>query len=216
MRARIISSLEKCFPDQTVLSKAPLKNFTMLKNERYSLQVCYDCEEMINDKQIVYLSIDSPLAEAIHVYQVKCIPSLMPVYRQQHDDNYLRTQPGLFPDLLQPWQPSDRLPASNVLNALWLEIDPQCGYDAGIYPITCIFTDTNGNRAAEVTVIAEIIDALLPPQAFNFTQWFYTDCLLQYYGTEAFDERHWQIIENFMGNAARYGMTMILTPVIEG
>jgi hypothetical protein len=138
----------------------------------------------------------------------------MPVYRQQHDDNYLRTQPGLFPDLLQPWQPSDRLPASNVLNALWLEIDPQCGYDAGIYPITCIFTDTNGNRAAEVTVIAEIIDALLPPQAFNFTQWFYTDCLLQYYGTEAFDERHWQIIENFMGNAARYGMTMILTPVL--
>ena len=121
MRARIISSLEKCFPDQTVSSKAPLKNFTMLKNERYSLQVCYDCEEMINDKQIVYLSIDSPLAEAIHVYQVKCIPSLMPVYRQQHDDNYLRTQPGLFPDLLQPWQPSDRLPASNVLNALWLE-----------------------------------------------------------------------------------------------
>ncbi len=214
MRARIISSLEKCFPDQSVLSKAPLTQFTMLKNERYSLQVCYDCEEIIDDKMIVHFSVESPLKNAITVYKVKCIPSMMPVYRKRYDDNYLRTQPGLFPDLLEPWQPSDRLPASNVLNALWLEIDPQCGYDAGTYPITCVFTDQQGNRTAQVTATAEIIDAVLPPQEINFTQWFYTDCLLQYYGTEAFDEHHWQIIENFMSNAARYGMNMILTPVL--
>jgi hypothetical protein len=37
---------------------------------------------------------------------------------------------------------------------------------------------------------------------------------MQYYGTEAFDERHWQIIENFMGNMRRYGMNMVLTPVL--
>ena len=214
MRAKIISSLEKCFPDQTVLSKATLQTFTMLKNERYSLQVCYDCEEIVNSKQIVYFSIESPLADAITVYKVKCIPSLMPVYRMQHDDNYLRTQPGLYPDLLEPWQPSDRLPASNVLNALWLEIDPQCGFEAGTYPITCVFTDEKGQKAAETTVTAQIINAELPPQEMYFTQWFYTDCLLQYYGTEAFDERHWQIIENFMGNAKRYGMNMLLTPVL--
>ena len=214
MRAKIISSLEKCFPDQTVPEKPQLSRFSMLKNERYSLQVCYDCEEIINDKQIVYFSVESPLADAILVYQVKYIPSMMPVYRLRHDENYLRTQPGLYPDLLEPWHPSDRLPASNALNALWLEIDPQCGYAAGSYPITCVFTDTAGNRVAEVAVTAEIIDALLPPQEINFTQWFYTDCLMQYYGTEAFDQRHWQIIENFMGNAVRYGMTMILTPVL--
>lgn len=214
MRAKIISSLEKCFPDQTVLSKAPLQTFTMLKNERYSLQVCYDCEEIVNSKQIVYFSIESPLADAITVYKVKCIPSMMPVYRMEHDDNYLRTQPGLYPDLLEPWQPSDRLPASNVLNALWLEIDPQCGFEAGSYPITCVFTDEKGQKAAETTVTAQIINAELPPQEMHFTQWFYTDCLLQYYGTEAFDERHWQIIENFMGNAKRYGMNMLLTPIL--
>lgn len=214
MRARIISSLEKCFPDQAVPEKPQLSRFSMLKNERYSLQVCYDCEEIVDDKRIVYLSIESPLADAIKVYQVKCIPSMMPVYRLRHDENYLRTQPGLYPDLLEPWHPSDRLPASNALNALWLELDPQCGYAAGTYPITCVFTDTAGNRAAEVTVTTEIIDAILPPQEINFTQWFYTDCLMQYYGTKAFDERHWQIIENFMGNAARYGMTMILTPIL--
>lgn len=214
MRAKIISALEKCFPDETVTKKKALAHFSMLRNERYSLQVCYDCEEPVDDKQIVYFSVESPLVQAIRVYMVKCIPSLMPVYRQRHDENYLRTEPGLFPDLLEPMQPGYRLPAGNILNSLWLEIDPQEQFPAGSYPITCVFTDTAGSRVAEVTVTATIIAASLPPQKLIYTQWFYTDCLLQYYGTEAFDQRHWQIIENFMGNAARYGMNMILTPIL--
>lgn len=214
MRARIISSLEKCFPDESSVQKSPLGQITMLKNERYSFQVCYDCEELVDDKQIVYFSIESPLAQCIRVYKVKCIPSLLPVYRKRYDAHYLRTQPGLFPDLLEPMAAGDRLPASNVLNALWLEVDPQEAFDPGIYPVTCVFTDTNGQRVSEVSTEIEIINASLPPQELIFTQWFYTDCLMQYYGTEAFDERHWQIIENFMGNAKRYGMNMILTPVL--
>lgn len=214
MRAKIISSLEKCFPDESVMVKKALGSITMLRNERYSFQICYDFEELIDDKKIVYFSLESPLTEYIRVYQVKCIPSMMPVYRKRHDDNYLRTQPGLFPDLLQPHHPDDRLPASNVLNALWLEIEPDGCFPAGKYPINCVFTDTNGEIAAQVSCTAEIMDASLPEQELDFSQWFYTDCLLQYYGTEAFDERHWQIIENFMGNARRYGMNMILTPVL--
>ncbi len=214
MRAKIISSLEKCFPDEFLTQKPALEQITMLKNERYSFQVCYDCEELIDDKQIVHFSVESPLAAHIHIYKVKCIPSLLPVYRKRHDEYYLRTEPGLYPDLLEPMEKGDRLPASNVLNALWLEVDPQEDFAAGTYPITCVFTDTNGDKVAELSTEIEIIDALLPPQELIFTQWFYTDCLLQYYGTEAFDDRHWQIIENFMGNAKRYGMNMILTPVL--
>ena len=214
MQAKIISSLEKCFPDESSGQKSALEQITMLRNERYSFQVCYDCEELIDDKQIVYFSVESPLSDYIQIYKVKCIPSLLPVYRKRHDAHYLRTEPGLFPDLLEPMGKGDRLPASNILNALWLEVDPQEHLDAGIYPLTCVFTDTNGEKVAEVSTEIEIIDALLPPQELIFTQWFYTDCLMQYYGTQAFDERHWQIIENFMGNTKRYGMNMILTPVL--
>lgn len=214
MRAKIISSLEKCFPDESVMQKESVAYASMLKNERFSFQVCYDCEEIIDAKQIVYFSVESTLADAVRIYKVKYIPSMMPVYRQHYDAHYLRTQPGLFPDLLEPMGERDRLPASNVLNALWLEVDPQEHYPAGIYPVNCVFMDESGARTAEISINIEIIDALLPPQELIFTQWFYTDCLLQYYGTEAFDERHWQIIENFMRNAHRYGMNMILTPVL--
>lgn len=214
MRAKIISSLEKCFPDESLTQKPTLDQITMLQNERCSFQICYDCEELVDDKEIVYFSVESPLADHIRIYKVKCIPSLMPVYRKRYDEYYLRTEPGLYPDLLEPMEKGDRLPASNILNALWLEVEPQGHFAAGIYPITCTFTDTKGETAAQVSAEVEIIGASLPPQELTFSQWFYTDCLMQYYGTEAFDERHWQIIENFMGNASRYGMNMLLTPIL--
>lgn len=214
MRAKIISSLEKCFPDETVAQKEAFSKASMLKNERFSFQVCYDCEESVDAKQIVYFSVESPFKDAVRIYKVKCIPSMMPVYRQHFDEDYLRTQPGLYPDLLEPMGERDRLPASNVLNALWVEVDPQAHFPAGFYPVSCVFTDESGERVAEVSLNLEIIDAVLPPQEILFTQWFYTDCLLQYYEAQAFDERHWQIIENFMENAHRYGMNMILTPVL--
>ena len=214
MRTRILSSLEKCFPDENVTQKKPLKYASMLKNERFSFQVCYDCAEIVDSKRIVYFSVESALKDAVRIYKVKCIPSMMPVYRQNYDDNYLRTEPGLYPDLLEPMGEGDRLPASNVLNALWVEVEPQERFPAGVYPVRCLFTDASGAAVAEAAFDLEIIDALLPPQELIFTQWFYTDCLLQYYETEAFSERHWQIIENFMKNARRYGMNMILTPVL--
>lgn len=214
MRAKIISSLEKCFPDQSVPEKPALSQIVMLRNERFSLQVCYDLEETVNDKKIVHFHVESPLAEYIRIYKVRCIPSVMPVFRLHHDENYLRTQPGLFPDLLEPMGKGDRLPASNILNALWLEIDPQEKLPAGEYPLRCVFTDTAGETVSRLTLPLRILNASLPEQRLSFGQWFYTDCLMNYYGTEAFDERHWQIIENFMDNAHRYGMNMILTPVL--
>lgn len=214
MRAKIISSLEKCFPKESATQKEAIAYASILKNERYSFQVCYDCEEIVDAKQIVCFSVESPLAEAVRIYKVKYIPSMMPVYRQNHDAHYLRTEPGLYPDLLEPMLDGDRLPASNVLNALWVEVDPGEAFPAGVYPIRCVFTNESGVKVWEQSAHIEILDSVLPPQKLIFTQWFYTDCLLQYYGTDAFDERHWQIIENFMGNAARYGMNMILTPIL--
>ena len=85
MRAKIISSLDKCFPDESVMQKASVTYASMLKNERFSFQVCYDCEEIIDAKQTVYFSVESTLADAVRIYKVKYIPSMMPVYRHHYD-----------------------------------------------------------------------------------------------------------------------------------
>ena len=214
MRSKIISSLEKCFHDDPFAAFRERNADSMLKNEIYSFQVCFDLETIIEDKQIVFFRVESPLADAVNVYLVKGIPSLLPVHRGRTDENYLRTTAGLYPDLLEPITPQTRLPAHNILQAVWVEIDPRDTIPAGTYPVDCVFTDTEGQEIARNTLSLRILDASLPEQALIYTQWFYTDCLMQYYGTKAFDEAHWRIIENFMFNARKYGMNMILTPIL--
>ena len=214
MNAKIISSLEKCFLDETLAQKSPLGAISMLKNERYSFQVCYSAKECVDSKLIRHFHVESPLKDCIHISMVRYIPSTMPIFRQRYDDDYLRTEPGLYPDLLQPMGKKERIPVNNTLNALWLEVAPENQVAPGTYPVDCVFTDTDGNVQCRVSTQIEIIDAVLPDQQLIFTQWFYTDCLMQYYGTKAFTEKHWKIIENFMVNAKKYGMNMILTPIL--
>lgn len=214
MRSRIISSLEKCFPDETVLQKKPLEHASCLKNEIFSFQICYDWEQPLNEKNYAFFHIESPLADKITVYNVRYIPSFFPCYGENTDDNYLRREPGLFPDLLEPAGTYNRVSVTNNLNALWFEVTPDNDIAPGKYPITCCFTDNDGNTLSQATVTLEIIDALLPEQNLIYTQWVYTDCLMQYYNTGAFDEAHWQIIENYLRQARKYGINMILTPVL--
>ena len=76
MRSKIISSLEKCFLDDRFGAFRELAEDSMLKNEIYSFQVCYDLETVAQDKKIVYFHVESPLADTVTLYQVKSIPSL--------------------------------------------------------------------------------------------------------------------------------------------
>ncbi len=217
MRAKIISSLEKCFLDETVPMKKALGSISMLKNERYSLQVCYD-EEITGmtgcTQQTMRFCIESPLKDYIQVYKVQNIPSTFPCYINEYDENYLRTTPGLYPDLLEPITEQSRLAVRAALQSVWLEIEPMEQFSAGIYPIKGTFVNNDGEVLAEVSTEVEIIDAVLPAQDLIYTQWFYPDCLMQYYGVETYSEEHWTIIEAFMRNARKYGQTMILTPVL--
>lgn len=47
LRAKLLSSLEKCFLDESVFDKTEAKDFSLLKNERFSFQVCFEREERV-------------------------------------------------------------------------------------------------------------------------------------------------------------------------
>ena len=214
MRAKIISSLEKCFPDETVDTKPYLERLSILKNERCSFQICYGSNEEVFTRERVRLQIASELNAYITAYRVRNIPSAFPCYPDNFDENYLRTQPGLYPDLLEPMDLSERLPVRKMLQAVWVEIDPQGNVPSGTYPIAGTFVNDNGETVAQVKLELEVINAELPEQKLIYTQWFYPDCLMQYYGAKMYSKRHWEIIERFMKNARKYGQNMILTPLL--
>lgn len=213
MRIKLVSSLEKCFLDEDIREKEPYIRGSMLKNEVFHFGVCFDLEQSCRNCQRYTLRIESALKEFISVSRVEHVPVHMPAYKEQHNENYLRTTPGLYPDLLLPQNREPRLIFTNTLQSLYIEVAPEGNAPAGEYPIELQFVDSEGSVAAREVFTLEIIDAMLPAQTLINTQWFYCDCLQVYYGTEAFDERHWQIIESFMNTAVKRGMNMILTPL---
>ena len=207
MRAKIVSSLEKCFSDEQIDSKKELKEFSLLLDEIYSFQMCF------TDETPGYwqLSIESPLAPFINVFRVRSVYSALPVYPDNHDDDYLRLKPGMYPDLLEPMD-GHFFHAGRDLNALWFEIDRIPDGHSGYYPIKLILK--RDGQEIDLLAGATVIPKKLPAQDLVFTQWFYVDCLMDRYGIREYNDELFEVIRRFVANAAKYGQNMILTPVL--
>ena len=214
MRLKLISALEKCFLDDDINKKEEYSSASCLKDEIFRFGLCYDNEEICFSSIAAKLTVKSEISQHITVKRVEHVPVKLPVFGTTDDTDFLRTSPGLYPDLLTPINSHGRIMISNNLESLFIEVDTKGVDKAGVYPIEFIFADFNSNDViSSVTFNLEIIDCALQKQELIYTQWFYCDCLMDYYGTKAFDERHWQIIENYMKTAVKYGINMILTPV---
>lgn len=210
MNIKLISSLEKCFLDEKIESKSEFNSASCFKNEIFRFGLCYASA----DSKMVVLDINSPLKEYVNVRRVGHVPVQKAVEESGIDDYYLRYTPGIYPDVLLPLGKNNRLPSNKNLQSLFIEVDLRGEAESGVYPIEFVFTEEgNGESTYKATFELEVINAFLPEQQLKFTQWFYCDCLMDYYGTSAFDERHWQIIENYLKTAVKNGINMILTPV---
>ena len=64
MLIKAITSLEKCFPDEYPVSKHGLSSFSMLKNERYSFQVCFRVSEVNTSSMHATVTVDAGFSDA--------------------------------------------------------------------------------------------------------------------------------------------------------
>ena len=207
MKAKIVSSLEKCFSDENTDQKKELREFSVLLDEKYSFQLCY------TDDVPGYweISVNGPLAEYVNIFRVRRIPAALPAFPDNHDDDYLRLRPGLYPDLLEPMD-GRFFRASEELNSLWFELDRLPEGFSGEYPVELVLS--KGGEQMTLCVRATVIPKKLPPPGIIFTQWFYVDCLMDQYGIYEYCDALFDIIRRFVRNAAKYGQNMILTPVL--
>ena len=112
-----ISSMEKVFLDE-----APKCNeFTSasaLKGERFSYQIAISQqeEEIANFE----FKVESDFPCDVSIFEVGNVPVTMPCYKTR-DENYLRTTPGVYPDILNP-KTDENLSALNILNASSLNL----------------------------------------------------------------------------------------------
>lgn len=194
---KIISSLEKLYFNDNI-PNTTLKCFSMLKNEKKSFQIAIECNDNISINCAIKTNLNS-----FKLYKVTDIKSDFPMAKGA--DNYFRfSDNGYYPDLLIPINNDFEL--NKGINSIWVEIDANQNYVGNHY-----FTINIEDFCEELTV--EIINAELDFSDFVYTNWFHTDCLMSYYGFEAFSDEYWCVTENFLKTACEYGMNCVLTPI---
>lgn len=208
-----VSALEKCFLDESIDSKALLTEGTALRGEEYAFEVAYTSDDPGHfSRRPFRVAVESALADSISIREIVSVPVRVPCYANA-DDNYLRKEPGLYPDLLAPIDPTGCMYASyGQLKSLYVAVNVTESIAGGDYPITLRFTQDDGTTD-DVTVVLHVLDAVIPKQETIVTEWFHTDCIANYYDLETFSDKHWEYIGKFMKTAVKNGINTILTPV---
>lgn len=143
MKIKLIQALEKCFLDDNIDLKEEYNRGSCLKEERFRFGLCYIDEELCESAKPVLLTVKSEIAEHITVKRVEHVPVKLPAYRTAKNEDYLRTTPELFPNLLTPLNSHKRLLLNNNLESLFIEVDTKGIYKAGVYPIEFVLSDFN-------------------------------------------------------------------------
>ncbi len=218
IQTKFVSSMEKCFFNSDIRSFQTLKKLSALRNERVSWQLLYTDDGSVKmgrcGRRILQLSVEGIPSELVSVREVESVFVKVPSFYVECDDNYLKNEPGLYPDLLSPLQYDGSVSVLiGQTQAAWIELDLCDRLPAGEYTVTVKLIDEDGTQKSEDQLKLEIIDALLPAQDMILTQWFHCDCLVNYYNVPAWSEEHWRIVENFAATAVRNGINMLLTPI---
>ncbi|MBQ9080430.1 MAG: DUF4091 domain-containing protein [Clostridia bacterium] len=215
LETRIISSLEKCFSESSPADFAPLERISVLRGERLSFQYAYR-ETAPDAPHRTWCTpvLLGDLAEFASVRIVEFTPSLMPVYPppRQSDDDFLKKDPGLYPDRLEQIPKCGIPVCTSMARTLWITVDIPADASAGDHTLT-VGIDGAAGPLDRAQLVVHIVAASLPEQTMPVTQWFHCDCLADYYRVPVFSEEHWRIIENFVHAAVSNGINTLLTPL---
>ena len=123
LKTKLISCLEKPFSDEAFEKYNEHTHGSALLGETYSLQLLYTfVNDVENRPWVIYnFKLSGELAKYTRVRELKNIGVQKPI-GVKFDDNYLRTTPGIYPDILVPFNNGDKFVSSeNILNSLgWI------------------------------------------------------------------------------------------------
>lgn len=217
LEVHIISSLEKVFPSQAVVSAPEYKKASVLKGENLSFQLAcrvnpYKSKWEDPGRSEYRIEIESELKNFFKIRQVGYVPSMFPAYPIA-DNDYLKKEPGLYPDILEDYE-GTFFCMPNQWRCLWFELEVDADkVQAGNYMVSILFLARKGEVIKKVTMEVEIISATLPEQELIHTEWFHSDCLADYYKVDVLSDEWWEIVKNFVSTATKRGINMILTPI---
>ena len=212
----LASPLEKVFPDKRPDSLPLGAACSCWRGTRTAVQLIYRENVRTEGQAQEHFEIKvigAPCAASLRA--VELVPSDFPC-SERRDAHYLTDMPGLFPDLLSPMKKPVIAPLPRQYRSVWITFDVPEEAAPGDYPISvqaCSLAEED-QKTYECQLQLRVMRAQLQPQTLLHTEWFYADCLAQYYGVEPYSEAHWAILTRFIHAAGReHGVNVLLTPV---
>ncbi|MEG0691564.1 MAG: hypothetical protein RR444_00590, partial [Oscillospiraceae bacterium] len=213
---KVISSLEKVFPDQEPIASKFVGSESILRGESYSFQIAFKIKEKGNHQRINFVpKVVCEEARNVTVKNVSLVPCELTCFEGRDEDYIRNAQPGFYPDIITDIDSeySFATALSTMWRSVWVEYKPDENTPSGTHSIMIDFVDVEGVSHGVVGTEVKLINARLEKQELIFTQWFHGDCISSYYGVDTLSERHFELMEKFIKTAADNGINMLLTPL---
>ncbi len=183
-------------------------------NEQTSFQVVLRLED--EERQQVRVTVDAPAPEAgwdVRVRRVGYVPVRHynpPLDADNLGADTLGALPGYVPDALFD-EDSVVLPRSET-HAFWITLRPAVESPGDYTFRVRVFPERGEVIERELTV--RLYDIVLAPRTgFNITHWFYVDALIDWYKTDLFDARFWEILPAYIRDVVAHGQDTLYVPV---
>ena len=214
------TSLKRIFPNSAPGSAATLE-LTTARNAQLSFQVCF---RNLKDCSIrVRAAIEAPPGWTVRVRRVGYVPM------QQIDTDVPLDEvdgighlPGLVPDPLYPEETAHVGPSSN--GAFWGTLHVPGEATIGLHNLTAKLTIEDEFRfpqwmgvapqSVELPIAVEVRPLVLERRRdFPATHWISADSIWEYYKTEPFSERFWELADAYIGNLTAHNLNVVYSPI---
>ncbi len=208
-RAWLCDSLQRVFPSST--PRRARLCLDVARGETFSFQLAVIPESPLVLSAVV--TADSGLTARVRRVGYVPLPRRSPVATPRNTEGY-HVIPGLVPDpLFEDF--SEPLPPTTA-SAYWVSgaVAPDCR--PGLKRVRVVLSAPNAGGKEEVALSADIRVhpvRLQPRRDFDVTHWLYADALCDWYKTDPWTARFWQIVQPYMRDLVSHGQNVISVPL---
>jgi hypothetical protein len=127
------------------------------------------------------------------------------------DVDGIESVPGYVPDPLFD-EDSLFLPP-NETHGFWLTLRPGKNTQPGDAVVKIVIHEGDAVLSEHPVDVRVHSLTLAPIRDFSVTNWFYADSLIDWYRTDLFDERFWEVFQNYAQNMVEHGQNVLYVPV---
>ena len=204
------SSCVRHFPRTPARANQPILLDAAL-NEQSSFQACVWLDGQ--DRQQVRVEAAGPAGWGVRVRRVGCVPMPhhnLPAEQVPADCDGIGQVPGFVPDPL--FDEDSLLLAAGEAHAFWITVRPGPNAAPGDHAIAVSVVPERGSQVTLAATVRMHDITLQPRRDFPITHWFYVDSLIDWYRTEMFDERFWQILPAYVRDVVEHGQDVLYVP----